>query len=412
MGLPIKCHDCGISEKNDKTIQIRQCDWLLCDTCQASRASGVIRKKGSYVRGATAKSPPSNSARKTIPAKSPPSLNCAKITTPLTFARKTTSGEWQIEETPPATERRKVKGNDNQSCTGTACTVKSGEVACCCFICNNMFHLACVSLNKRPSKSSNWCCSNCKNVPAMIADMKNTINVLSAWQKSIYEQQQLIKAENSALKHQIAEIMASQKDNQALRKAPSTSAKKHDECMTESDIPLTTSDEDSPWFRVQRRRKRSQPKQRNSSQNDENKQIHYNRTLRYDSRESSDQTRNRKRTLRYDSHESNDRDDHYVQESRRPLRNANRGLYRNKHQPHKHDQAPQRSWNTNYKPQRARYHETRSDVYRTSACFNCGLSNHSSKDCHFSYPVTCRTCGEIGHKSRWHADQNDLRNCY
>ena len=88
MGLPIKCHDCGISEKNDKTIQIRQCDWLLCDTCQASRASGVIRKKGSYVRGATANSPPSNSARKTIPAKSPPSLNCAKITTPLTSAQK------------------------------------------------------------------------------------------------------------------------------------------------------------------------------------------------------------------------------------------------------------------------------------------------------------------------------------
>ena len=46
------------------------------------------------------------------------------------------------------------------------------------------------------------------------------------------------------------------------------------------------------------------------------------------------------------------------------------------------------------------------------ACFNCGLTNHRTNECHFQYPVTCRTCGELGHRSRWHKDQNVPRSRY
>ena len=75
----VTCHDCGMS---DKTISMRQCDWLLCNQCQASRATRVIRERGSYVRGATAKTPIK--------------------TTSATDAKKTTSGQRQVAETPPS----------------------------------------------------------------------------------------------------------------------------------------------------------------------------------------------------------------------------------------------------------------------------------------------------------------------
>ena len=43
----IRCHDCGVLEKNDKSVSIRQCDWLLCDKCEKARKSGAIKKKPS-----------------------------------------------------------------------------------------------------------------------------------------------------------------------------------------------------------------------------------------------------------------------------------------------------------------------------------------------------------------------------
>ena len=411
----VTCHDCGISDKTDKSISMRQCDWLLCNTCQASRATGVIRKRGSYIRGATAKTPIK--------------------TTSATDAKKTTSGQWQVAETPPPPPPPSNRNSNSNTpsmsvpCNSTPCVIKEGDITCCCFICQNKYHLTCANLTRRPAKTSNWCCNSCRNVPAMIADLKNNINVLSAWQKSMYEQQQALKAENSALKQQIAEIVKEQQNNWPSKRTPPTTAAVHTQ-SSESDIPMTSSDPDSPWIPVRnRRRRKNLPKNQTNLKdacNQGPQKSRTQRTLRSDSRESSD--------VHYQEHRvPHDREtrwnhDHDDARKSRILKHKPKTDYfvNNISQRHYHAYSrSNRPWNTDYhsRPSRARntdYHNrpnrARNTDYKnsqryaqTSACFNCGLPNHTSNECHFSHPVTCRTCGEIGHKSRWHEDQNNLR---
>ena len=142
---------------------MRQCDWLLCNTCQASRATGVIQKRGSYIRGATAKTPIK--------------------TTSATDAKKTTSGQWQVAETPPPPPPPSNRNSNSNTpsmsvpCNSTPCVIKEGDITCCCFICQNKYHLTCANLTRRPAKTSNWCCNSCRNVRAMIADLKKTISM-------------------------------------------------------------------------------------------------------------------------------------------------------------------------------------------------------------------------------------------
>ena len=183
----VTCHDCGMADKTDKSISMRQCDWLLCNQCQASRATGVIRKRGSYVRGATAKT--------------------LIKTTPATDAKKTTSGRWQVAETPPPPPPPSNRNSNSNTplmsvpCNRTPCVVREGDITCWCFICQSKFHLACANLTRRPAKTSNWCCSSCRNVPEMMADLNKTVNVLSAWQKSMHEQQQALRVRTVTKRH-------------------------------------------------------------------------------------------------------------------------------------------------------------------------------------------------------------------
>ena len=73
-------------------------------------------------------------------------------------------------------------------------------------------------LTKRPAKSSNWCCQLCKDVPSLIRQLNETINILSDWQRSMRDQQQDLKAENKALKEQIKEIIHNQRRPDAVKK--------------------------------------------------------------------------------------------------------------------------------------------------------------------------------------------------
>ena len=143
---------------------MRQCDWLLCNQCQASRATGVIRKRGSYVKGATAKT----------------QIKTASATDAKKRQHRV-SGKL-LRPHPPLPPPSNRNSNTNTPsmlvpCNRTPCVVREGEITCCCFICQSKFQLACANLTRRPAKTSNWCCSSCRNVPEMIADLKKRLSM-------------------------------------------------------------------------------------------------------------------------------------------------------------------------------------------------------------------------------------------
>ena len=89
-----RCEDC---RKMDKTVDIRQSDYMLCDKCQAVRQEDEQKKKDKQT--------------------------------------KTTSGQFTVVNSPNV----KAKDADApitspaQKCNGP-CSTKDGEVTCCCFI--------------------------------------------------------------------------------------------------------------------------------------------------------------------------------------------------------------------------------------------------------------------------------------
>ncbi len=383
------CEDC---HKSHKSVDIRQSDLLLCDNCETVRQHDqLIRKKQ------TSSGPWSVTPTRPV-TKTPTGSN---IPSSDTVPKQTTN-----VASPDQTAQ--------DLCPGLSCSTRAGDTTVSCFICQNHYHLPCVQLTRRPSKSSNWCCSQCKDVPSLFRELKNNISVLSAWQETMYSQQQDLKAENSALKEQVKELV------QLLNKQPLPSqANKVDEACPStvpgnsdwSDIPLTESenaDVDTPWSTVTRRRKRSALKRT------------LNSAFRYDSPESRDPGKKR-------SHEQNRSKDNKMRTTRYDHRESRNQMYHRPMQKSKYDSFPRSEYhgyaNTRHRQQRSRnfdrdIHEHTRETrhyarqekrgWDRRECFNCGLTNHASNECHFKYPVTCRTCGEIGHKSRWHKDNNDL----
>ncbi len=218
------------------------------------------------------------------------------------------------------------------------------------------------------------------------------------------------------MKEQIKELI------QLVDKQPPTQAtKSDDDCPSTiprnsewSDIPLTESenaDIDTSWSTVtsRRRRKRTALKKTLNNAFRQDSRESSNRVKRHESNMSNKEN-NGIRTARYNSRESSD------MEYQKPMQQRNHECFRRgnaygRMTQHRH----QKSWDLHHKNDRNdREHEytMRSRQYanpKRRACFNCGLNNHTSNECHYKYPVTCRTCGEIGHKSRWHKDNYDLR---
>ncbi len=156
------CEDC---HKSLKSVVIRQSDLLLCDNCEAVRQNAAKNR-----------------------------------------SKKTSSGPWSVTKTPTriitpesdtVLKQTKPPPPAKPVCPGL-CSIRAGETTVTCFICQNQYHLPCVELTRRPSKNSNWCCSQCKDFPSLIRKLNNNIRVLSAWQESMHAQQQDLKAENNA----------------------------------------------------------------------------------------------------------------------------------------------------------------------------------------------------------------------
>ena len=134
-----RCEDC---RKMDKTMTIRQNDYKLCDIFEAVRQEDAQKRKENQA--------------------------------------KTTSGQLTVVNSPNVKTREPDAPipAPAQQCNGP-CSTKDGE-ATCCFICQREFHLVCANLTRRPSKTSNWCCSKCKDVPTVIKKLLNSVLVLSA----------------------------------------------------------------------------------------------------------------------------------------------------------------------------------------------------------------------------------------
>ena len=144
---------------------------------------------------------------------STPNPTTTKSKTPgnvTSSAKKTSSGHWRVAEIPdkvsattpciPKVTNQAAAADSGVDkippipCSGQSCRTQPGDLTCDCFICQKDFHLACVNLTRRPARSSNWCCEQCRDVPKLLRELRNTISILSDWQRTMYDQQIELKA--------------------------------------------------------------------------------------------------------------------------------------------------------------------------------------------------------------------------
>ncbi len=125
-----------------------------------------------------------------------------KVETEKPTAHKVVKSCSDKQTVAPANNQKSIQITEHDTpsklCSNQICSIKPDDVTCSCFICSKEFHLTCVHLTRRPPKTSNWCCPTCRDVPSLVRELNNTVNVLSAWQRSMYEHQQELKAENNS----------------------------------------------------------------------------------------------------------------------------------------------------------------------------------------------------------------------
>ena len=227
----------------------------------------------------------------------------------------------------------------------------------------------------------------------------------------MHDQQQDLKAENKALKEQIKEIIQNQRRPHADKKPQPVSN------ITESDRQSIDNEHEeitSPWNIVSRTRRN----RKHGSRGKDN----YRHVMRTSTRNNST-GENRERAIhRASKHQQpNSREE--------PVWRRDRSA----HSKHSHQQSrcprneDQRRSRYNNTRDRQRSHHARavsdetSRFYRTERsygfatkepCYNCGLSNHDTNECYFHFPITCRSCGREGHKSKMCKWFSEFRNHY
>ena len=117
-----------------------------------------------------------------------------------------------------------------------------------------------------------------------------------------------------------------------------------------------------------------------------------------------------KQTFQNDSHELHRREipAQRIQLPREPIPLYKQHSHINDYHHRRYRPRENRDFNShrhqNFKSREAQHeyrHRNVTDVRDTRRpCYNCGLNNHLTNECHFDSPVTCRTCGKLGHKSR------------
>ena len=230
------CHDCGVSEKRDKTVQIRQCDWLLCDTCEKSRKAGIIRKKQSVNTGTKGQTHNASSTpihqdktrqvtlRELLsnPSKLLNDKDANKDMKKTTVTFENTSGPWKVKRTPtrnsPNAKSHKAATPSYYQCAANSSLLmndlnlskssESEEFSRCrlpecpsdnsckdfahCTLCKNVFHLNCANLKKMPAKSTKWICVLCKDFPSQLNELKQIITT--------------VKTENDLLRQKVSSL--------------------------------------------------------------------------------------------------------------------------------------------------------------------------------------------------------------
>lgn len=315
------CYDCG----ETKQIRIRQCDFWLCDECNDFRRKNPTvdpktrftnKSKETHKNGLTKHvATPKNPEKKSIKFSTPNPLT-TKSKSPknvTSSAKKNSSGHWKVAETPDkasvttpcnhgnpkvssamatqaATADSGAVTTPSIRCSDQMCRTQPGDLTCDCFICQKDFHLACVNLTRRPARSSNWCCEQCRDVPKLLRELKNTISILSDWQRTMYDQQIELKAENKALKEQINEII---KQNQR----PTVEKRADPVKSSESDISLTDTEREedgSSWADVVRRPKRRRFTVPQPNRHEINPQRSNKRTINRNDSRNNDASRDRR----------------------------------------------------------------------------------------------------------------------
>ena len=293
MAAGSSCEDCHTTKK---CVTIRQSDLLLCNDCQKIRNDAETAKNTASGRWKVTpirtKQPPNASASRKSSEHFAPIVDKTRTEKPTT--PKVTKAKSNKQTITPSNNENAIQITEpdaaSKLCSNQVCSIKADDVTCSCFICSKEFHLTCVQLTRRPPKTSNWCCPSCRDVPSLIKELNNTVNVLSAWQRSMYEHQQELKAENKALKEQLREVM-SMIPKQRQPTSDNNSVQDQAHPPSESDISSTDYEPEegtTPWVTVRRRNIRTAAPRRPVDRERVTKFSNVKRTIRYNLHESRD----------------------------------------------------------------------------------------------------------------------------
>lgn len=186
------CYDCKAKQKDVKS---RQCDYLLCDSCENKRQNSTKSDD-------TCDKPPLQPDQ----SKNTSSANGGGLA-------------------------RYVDSLTSSKCASSTCTHSpdSNLTKCKCSICLQEFHLLCVGLKKRPAQKTLWSCPRCKtDTNASLKTLSHTISSLqqivadlSEKQQKLIDQQGVIVKENTELKREVLKLKSNHekinKDHHALK---------------------------------------------------------------------------------------------------------------------------------------------------------------------------------------------------
>lgn len=187
------CYDCKVSRSD---VSSRQCEYFLCDDCDAKRREEIkrINQTKTVDEAVTGLSRYVESLKSTIEANTDETKNDSASAFP-----KEQSSSDNAHPLP------------NIRCSSTTCNVTTpNESRCSCFICSQEWHIVCASLKKPPAKSTKWACPNCKNIHSLmktlqttVADLQREMNFMVAEQKSLNKKQENLCKENAKLKKEL-----------------------------------------------------------------------------------------------------------------------------------------------------------------------------------------------------------------
>ncbi len=207
MGLSF-CQDC---KKRKRGVQIRQCDYRLCDDCENVR-KGIAPKiimPAELSPIAAAISTPSKLQEsilnlQTMINEHTPQSNAHVITESNESSNITTPVCDNFSQLPSQTQPKK--------CSSPKCKAGSlDEPLCVCTVCSNEYHIVCAGLTKQPVRK--WTCVDCrdvhsltKNLQKMVISLQREMCNLKSEQFQLKKSHESLKSENSRLHEEVTNL--------------------------------------------------------------------------------------------------------------------------------------------------------------------------------------------------------------